>query len=104
MPSPDSLSRPARSRGNATASRNAASAARLRPGTLSVPQSERSDFVRALAKGLAVIEAFDARSPSMTLSEVAKRTGLSRGTARRLLHTLVELGYAGFDGKYFGLQ
>jgi IclR family pca regulon transcriptional regulator len=63
-----------------------------------------SDFVRALAKGLAVIEAFDTRTPSMTLSEVAKRTGLSRGTARRLLLTLVHLGYAGFDGKRFGLQ
>ena len=60
--------------------------------------------MRALAKGLAVIEAFDARSPSMTLSEVAKKTGLSRGTARRLLLTLVELGYAGFDGKHFSLQ
>jgi IclR family transcriptional regulator, pca regulon regulatory protein len=63
-----------------------------------------SDFVRALAKGLSVIEAFDTRSPSMTLSDVAKKTGLSRGTARRLLLTLVELGYAGFDGKRFGLQ
>ncbi|HTO43914.1 MAG TPA: IclR family transcriptional regulator C-terminal domain-containing protein [Burkholderiales bacterium] len=67
-------------------------------------QQARSDFVRALAKGLAVIEAFDARSPSMTLSDVAKKTGLSRGTARRLLLTLVELGYAGFDGKRFSLQ
>jgi IclR family pca regulon transcriptional regulator len=63
-----------------------------------------SDFGRALAKGLAVIEAFDARSPSMTLSDVAKKTGLSRGTARRLLLTLVELGYAGFDGKNFSLR
>jgi IclR family pca regulon transcriptional regulator len=62
------------------------------------------EFVRALAKGLAVIESFDAHAPAMTLSEVAKRTGLSRGTARRLLHTLVELGYAGFDGKLFTLR
>jgi IclR family pca regulon transcriptional regulator len=62
------------------------------------------EFVRALAKGLAVIESFDARAPAMTLSDVAKRTGLSRGTARRLLHTLVELGYAGFDGKLFTLR
>jgi IclR family pca regulon transcriptional regulator len=67
-------------------------------------EAASSDFVRALAKGLAVIEAFDTRSPSMTLSDVAKKTGLSRGTARRLLLTLVDLGYAGFDGKRFGLQ
>jgi IclR family transcriptional regulator, pca regulon regulatory protein len=63
-----------------------------------------SDFVRALAKGLAVVEAFDARAPAMTLSDVARKTGLSRGTARRLLLTLVELGYAGFDGKNFSLR
>lgn len=63
-----------------------------------------TEFVRALAKGLAVIEAFDSQAPAMMLSDVAKRTGLSRGTARRLLHTLVELGYAGFDGKYFSLK
>lgn len=63
-----------------------------------------SDFVRALAKGLAVVEAFDARAPAMTLSDVARKTGLSRGTARRLLLTLVELGYAGFDGRNFSLR
>lgn len=69
------------------------------------PEEESAgEFVRALAKGLAVIEAFDARSPAMTLSDVARKTGLSRGTARRLLHTLVELGYAGFDGKLFTLR
>jgi IclR family pca regulon transcriptional regulator len=63
-----------------------------------------TEFVRALAKGLSVIEAFDSQAPAMTLSDVAKRTGLSRGTARRLLHTLVELGYVGFDGKLFSLK
>jgi len=62
------------------------------------------DFVRALAKGLAVIESFDAKSPAMTLSDVARRTRLSRGTARRLLLTLVDLGYCGFDGKLFSLR
>jgi IclR family transcriptional regulator, pca regulon regulatory protein len=63
-----------------------------------------TEFVRALAKGLSVIEAFDSQAPAMTLSDVAKRTSLSRGTARRLLHTLVELGYVGFDGKLFSLK
>jgi len=63
-----------------------------------------TEFVRALAKGLAVIEAFDGQAPSMTLSEVARKIGLPRGTARRLLHTLVELGYVGFDGKLFSLK
>jgi len=66
--------------------------------------ASNSDFVRALAKGLTVIEAFGARSPAMTLSEVAKKTTLTRGTARRLLLTLVDLGYVGFDGKRFSLR
>lgn len=37
----------------------------------------------------------------MTLSEVAKVTGLSPAVARRCLHTLVELGYVGRKGKLF---
>lgn len=51
-------------------------------------------FVQALARGLSVIRAFDAEHPRLTLSEAAKRTGLSRATVRRLLKTLVGLGYA----------
>ncbi|HTS53755.1 MAG TPA: IclR family transcriptional regulator C-terminal domain-containing protein [Burkholderiales bacterium] len=108
MPGPESLSRPARLRPGAATEDGRRGADRiLRRNATKAAGAARgygSDFVRALAKGLAVIEAFDARSPSMTLSEVAKKTGLSRGTARRLLLTLVDLGYAGFDGKYFGLQ
>jgi IclR family pca regulon transcriptional regulator len=60
-------------------------------------------FVQSLARGLSVITAFDADHPSMTLSEIAGRTGLTRATARRFLHTLVELGYVRFDGKWFSL-
>ena len=51
------------------------------------------DFVEALARGLDVIACFDARRPTMTLSEVAVAADLARPTARRLLLTLAELGY-----------
>jgi len=51
------------------------------------------DFVEALARGLDVLTSFDARHPTMSLSEVALAAGLARPTARRLLLTLVELGY-----------
>ncbi len=51
------------------------------------------DFVEALARGLDVLRAFDARRPRLSLSEVAAVTGLARPTARRLLLTLEELGY-----------
>ncbi|NKX50852.1 helix-turn-helix domain-containing protein [Arthrobacter deserti] len=60
-------------------------------------------FVQSLARGLAVIRAFDAEHVSMTLSDVSRRTGLTRATARRFLHTLVELGYVRTDGRVFEL-
>ncbi len=52
-----------------------------------------AEFVGGLAKGLAVIEAFDAGQSEMTLSEVARRAGISPAAARRSLHTLEALGY-----------
>jgi IclR family pca regulon transcriptional regulator len=51
------------------------------------------EFIEALARGLDVIRAFGPNQPTMTLSEVATATGLSRPTARRMLLTLEELGY-----------
>jgi IclR family pca regulon transcriptional regulator len=60
-------------------------------------------YVQSLARGLAVIRCFDSEHPLMTLSEVAARTGLTRATARRFLHTLVELDYVRTDGKTFAL-
>ncbi len=61
------------------------------------------NFVQSLERGLAVIRAFDRDHPRMTVSEVARRAGLTRAAARRLLHTLVALGYARADGKAFAL-
>jgi IclR family transcriptional regulator, pca regulon regulatory protein len=61
------------------------------------------DFVASLEKGLLVIEAFDASRPRLTLSDVAKLTGITRAAARRYLLTLTKLGYAEFDGRYFSL-
>lgn len=63
-----------------------------------------AEFVEALAKGLAIIEAFDGRHPEMTLSEVARRVGLSPAAARRSLITLMTLGFVGQDGKRFHLR
>ncbi|TCO46669.1 IclR family transcriptional regulator domain-containing protein [Actinocrispum wychmicini] len=63
-----------------------------------------SDFVQSLERGLAVIRAFDAERPELTLSEVARLTGLSRAAARRFLHTLVDLGYMRTDGRLFALR
>ncbi|ODU66151.1 MAG: IclR family transcriptional regulator [Micrococcales bacterium 70-64] len=61
------------------------------------------EHVQSLARGLAVIRAFDAEHPRMTLSELAARTDLTRATARRFLLTLAGLGYVSTDGKLFEL-
>lgn len=66
-------------------------------------QAATTTSVQSLARGLQVISSFDAEHPSMTLSEVAVLTGLSRATARRFLLTLQDLGYVRSDGKYFEL-
>lgn len=63
-----------------------------------------SEFVEGLAKGLAVLEAFDGAHPEMTLSEVARRIGVSPAATRRSLITLGALGYVGQRGKRFHLR
>lgn len=62
------------------------------------------EFVEAFARGLAVIRAFGQSSGTLTISEVAQRADLTRAGARRLLHTLVTLGYAGASGNRFELK
>ena len=52
-----------------------------------------AEFVQSLARGLRVIKAFDAQHPDLTLSDVARRSDLTRAAARRFLLTLVHLGY-----------
>jgi IclR family pca regulon transcriptional regulator len=61
-------------------------------------------YVQSFARGLEVIRSFSARAPRQTLSEVATRAGLSRAGARRILLTLVALGYVRNDGKLFSLS
>ncbi|HEV7345956.1 MAG TPA: IclR family transcriptional regulator C-terminal domain-containing protein [Devosia sp.] len=61
------------------------------------------DIINGLAKGLSVIECFDEEHASLSITDVATRTGLERATARRCLLTLVHLGYASHDGKFFRL-
>ena len=66
--------------------------------------SERPATLQGLERGLAVIQAFTHETPSMTLSEVARRTDISRATARRILHTLEALGFMRSDGRRFSLS
>lgn len=73
-------------------------------GSVGDAASERdADFVTALARGLDVLASFDAEHRDLTLSQVAARTALSRGTARRFLITLERLGFLSANGKQFRL-
>ncbi|MEV6490493.1 IclR family transcriptional regulator C-terminal domain-containing protein [Actinoplanes sp. NPDC051633] len=51
------------------------------------------DFIEALARGLEVLRSFRPERRVSTLSEIAADTGLARPTVRRILMTLVALGY-----------
>ena len=59
-------------------------------------------YVQSLERGLAVIGVLDAPEP-LSLSEVARRAGLSRAAARRFVLTLEHLGYVRQSGGRFAL-
>ena len=66
--------------------------------------NRNSDFVQSLDRGLAVIRAFGPGKERLSLSDVARETGLTRAAARRFLLTLVKLGYVRSDGREFSLR
>jgi IclR family transcriptional regulator, pca regulon regulatory protein len=67
-------------------------------------QTRDSEFVQSLERGLLVIRAFSRERPSLTLTEIADRTNLTRAAARRFLITLRDLGYVNSDGRLFSLS
>ena len=50
-------------------------------------------FVTALARGLAILRAFESSSELLGNIDIARRTGLPKATVSRLTHTLTRLGY-----------
>lgn len=60
-------------------------------------------YVQSFARGLAVLRSFGADAPAQTLSEVAERAELTRAGARRILLTLLHLGYVEAEGRLFRL-
>ncbi|MDX3522263.1 IclR family transcriptional regulator domain-containing protein [Streptomyces scabiei] len=87
------------------------------PGTTSAPsappglaawtgaskQELGREFVESLARGLTVITSFGEGRAELTLTEVARTTGLARATARRALITLEHLGYVESSDRVFRL-
>jgi IclR family pca regulon transcriptional regulator len=66
---------------------------------------DAKSLVQSLAKGFRVLCAFSPERQEMTLSEVARATGIDNGAAFRFLNTLVLLGYVSrsTEGKRFRL-
>ena len=75
-----------------------------RQGAQDTMEISNRDYVNSLARGLEVIRAFTRSTPRMTLSDMARATGMTRATVRRFLLTLVREGYAVTDGKHFALK
>lgn len=61
-------------------------------------------FVQSLERGLQVLHALNEAPSGLSLSEVARTTGMTRAAARRFLLTLVSLDYARFDGREYSLR
>ena len=58
-------------------------------------------YVKSVEKTFAVLDAFTAESPRLSVSDVAAAADLSRAAARRFLMTLAELGYVSLhEGRY----
>lgn len=56
------------------------------------PVTDRQ-FVAALARGLDILNCFDATRPSLSVSEIAVLLGLPQPTAWRLCHTMISSGH-----------
>lgn len=61
------------------------------------------DHLHSLERGLTLLRSFDAERPRQTVADAARATGYTRATARRILITLTNLGYARADGRYYEL-
>jgi IclR family transcriptional regulator, pca regulon regulatory protein len=88
----------------ATSARRANTPAESKERSAADGQVRNSDFVQSLDRGLAVIRAFGPDRERLSLSEVARATGLTRAATRRFLLTLVKLGYVRSDGREFSLR
>jgi IclR family transcriptional regulator, pca regulon regulatory protein len=61
------------------------------------------NFMTSLARGLAVINAFQERKRHLTIAQISHRTEIPRAAVRRCLYTLMRLGYVTTDGRTYSL-
>jgi len=63
-----------------------------RSADVQIAPPERTQSLQSLERGIAVLQVFSRERPALSLSEVARLTGITRATARRILLTLEKLG------------
>jgi IclR family pca regulon transcriptional regulator len=63
------------------------------PRKRTAPADNPKNFVNSVGKAFAVLKSFTADDFELTITEIASRADLDRGTAFRLVQTLVKLGY-----------
>jgi DNA-binding IclR family transcriptional regulator len=62
--------------------------------TKSTPTTERATYqIRALDRGLDILEAFSLAEPELSVAQIAERTGLPKPTVIRLISVLADRGY-----------
>jgi len=72
-----------------------------------MPQGAAADpnFMKSLARGLAVIQAFNQQRRTLSVSQISQRTGIPRAAVRRCLLTLMQLGFvASEDERFYALR
>lgn len=62
------------------------------------------NFMTSLARGLAVLRAFDQRRHTLSIAEVSHATGIPRAAVRRCFYTLARLGYVEAAAASFRLR
>ena len=65
----------------------------MRNITKKVPDTHDRNFIGSLRKGFFILESFPKLGPKLTLTELARATGMSLGATTKYVSTLQELGY-----------
>jgi DNA-binding IclR family transcriptional regulator len=77
---------------------------RAESGVRDLTETQRADslFVQSVERAMNVLSAFHHADGPLTLSELAKRAGMDRSAAQRMVHTLRTLGYIRRDADGHG--
>jgi len=79
---------------------------RAESGLRDLTEEQRSDtlFVRSVERAMTVLSAFHHADAPLSLSEIAKRAGMDRSAAQRMVHTLRSRGYIERDTAESGFR